>query len=294
MEIMRKKIGVVGLGTMGAAICSNLLKKGYEVYGYDINPVRTKLLEENGGHAAASCADLGGKVDTVIMMVFSPDHLRDTLLGENGLMEAFGAGGTVVVTASMGPKIIAELEPALSEKGVKILDAPVMADFNDAEAGRMHVIVSGEPAVIESNQGLLDDMSSELYVVGDRPGMAQAGKMCLQDLFCITFEAGFETVTLARRYDLDINEMLRLFKDSPASSDMLGMAADFGLKRAFRDTYSPMAILNKDVHIAVDMAKDVDIVLPASQGTAGVFQEAFDRWPDEDVWSGIKIIEKEM
>ncbi len=288
-----KKIGVIGLGTMGLAICTNLLKKNYEVHGYDINPARIKLLQEHGGHGAANCADLGGKVDTVITMVFSPDNLRDTLLGQDGLMETFPAGGTVVVTASMGPKIIAEVEPRLAEKGVGILDAPVMADFNDAGAGQMHVIVSGEPAVVESRRELLDDMSSELYVVGNRPGMAQAGKMCLQDLFCLTFEAGFETITLARRYDLDIKEMLRLFRDSPASSEMLGMAVDFGLKRAFKDTYSPMSILNKDVHIAVDMARDAGIVLPASQGTGQVFQEAFDRWPDEDVWSGIKIIEKE-
>ncbi len=78
-------------------------------------------------------------------------------------------GGTIVVTASMGPKIIAEVEPALARKGVKILDAPVMADFNDAEAGRMHVIVSGEPSLIEGKKELLNDMSSELYIVGDKP-----------------------------------------------------------------------------------------------------------------------------
>ncbi|MCC8025533.1 MAG: NAD(P)-dependent oxidoreductase [Clostridium sp.] len=288
-----KKIGIAGLGTMGFAIASNLLNKGYEVYGYDINPARTELLKNKGGHAAESCADLGGKVDTVITMVFSPDNLRDTLLGKNGLIETFPQGGTIVVTASMGPKIIAEVEPALARKGVKILDAPVMADFNDAEAGRMHVIVSGEPSLIEGKKELLNDMSSELYIVGDKPGMAQAGKMCLQDLFCLTFEAGYETITLARKYDLNISEMLRLFRDSPASSVMLGMAADYGLKREFRDTYSPMSILNKDVHIAVDMARDVNIPVPASEGTAGVFQKAYDRWPDEDVWSGIKIIEND-
>lgn len=288
-----KKIGVAGLGTMGFAICSNLLKKGYLVYGYDINLERMKLLEEHGGHAAVSGADLGSRVDTVITMVFSPDNLRDVLLGPNGLIETFTAGGTVVVTASMGPKIIAEIEPKLSEKGIKMLDAPVMADFNDAGAGQMHVIVSGEPAVIESKKALLDDMSSELYFVGDKPGMAQAGKICLQDLFCLTFESAYETITLARKYDLNIKEMLRLFQDSPAASEMLGMAADFGLKREFKDTYSPMAILNKDVHLAVDMARDVNIMMPASQGTAEVFQQAFERWPDEDVWSGIKIIENE-
>lgn len=288
-----KEIGVIGLGTMGLAISSNLLKKGYEVYGCDINPERVNMLEACGGHGAAGCADLGRRVDTVIAMVFSPDNLRESLLGQGGLMETFPAGGTVVVTASMGPKIIAEVEPALAAKGVNILDAPVMADFSDAEAGRMHVIVSGKPAVVGRSRELLEDMSCELYMVGDRPGMAQAGKMCLQDLFCLTFEAGFETITLARKYDLNVDEMLRLFRDSPAASEMLGMATDFGLKRTFTGTYSPMAILNKDIQIAVGMGEEAKIPLPASRGTAQVFQEAYDRWPDEDVWSGIKIIEKE-
>lgn len=288
-----KKIGIIGLGTMGLSIASNLLKKGYEIYGHDIDPSRKKLLAERGGHAVADCAAMGETVDTVIIMVFKPDDLKCVLFGEKGLAETLKEGGTVIVTASIGPKVIKEMRPRLKEKGIRILDAPVMADYMDAAKGEMHVLVSGAPDVVESERKLLEDMSSVLYTIGDEPGMAQAGKMCLQDLFCLTFEAGYETIALARRYGLAIEEMRRLFKDSPASSDMLHMAIDFGLNREFKGTYSPMSILNKDVHIAVDMARDGGLSLPASQGTADVFQKAFDRWPDEDVWAGIKIIENE-
>ncbi len=288
-----KKIGIIGLGTMGFSIASNLLKKGYKVYGQDIDISRKKLLKEQGGHDVEDCAAMGKLVDTVIVMVFKPGDLKEVLFGEKGLTETFKEGGTVVVTASIGPKVIEEVEPRLTKRGIRILDAPVMADYKDAAKGEMHVLISGAADVIESERRLLEDIGSFLYTIGDRPGMAQAGKMCLQDLFCLTFEAGYETISLARSYGLVIEEIRQLFEDSPASSEMLHMAIDLGLKREFKGTYSPMSILNKDVHIAVEMAKDNGLTLPASQGTADVFQKAFDRWPDEDVWAGIKIIENE-
>lgn len=288
-----KQIGVVGLGTMGLAIAANLLDKGYSVWGFDRSPERITLFEGQGGKAAKSAADVGQNVDAVIIMVFAPADLRDVILGKDGLIETLQGESTVIITASVGPQIILEIEGELSKKDIKILDAPVMADFNDAKAGRMRMLLSGEEAVIEKHRNMLSDMTSEIYSMGDKPGMAQAGKMCLQALFCLSFESGFEIIAMARSYGLNMKEMRRASEDSPASSVMLDMAWKFGAERIFENTFNPMSIFDKDIHIVLDMERDKKLWMPASEGTAAIYRKALEKWPKEDVWSAIKIVENE-
>ena len=285
------KIGVVGLGNMGLGIAKNLLGKGYEVYGYDIDPARGAMLAEAGGQEAAHCAALGAEVKTAVLMVFSPDNLRDVLLGEKGLMETLPSGSTVVVTASVGPDIIAEVEPKLAEKGVAILDAPLMADVNDALEGTMHMIVAGGEETVAQCRGLLEDMSQELYFVGDRAGMGQAAKMCLQTLFSLTFESAFEVITLGKKLGLNLEEMHRLYQNCPSSSVLFHITESNILNRVFTDTFNPLSILDKDIHLALGMAEKLSIPLPASQGTASVFREAMRQYAQEDIWAAVKIIE---
>lgn len=287
------KIGIVGLGNMGLGIAENLIRKGYSVYGYDINPARGSLLEEQGGHKAESCAALGKEVDTVILMVFSPENLWDVLLGEGGLAGTLAPGSTVLVTASVGPEIIDRVEPELISRKIGILDVPLMASVDSARAGQMHILVSGEKKLVERYQGLLKDMGRELYHVGDAAGMGQAGKMCLQTLFSLTFETAFEIVTLVKKLNLDEAEMDRLFHNSGSTSELFHETQENARKRVFTGTFNPLSILDKDIRLSVEMARKLHMELPASEGTAKVFREAMKHYATEDIWAAVKVIEKE-
>ncbi len=285
------KVGVVGLGMMGLGIASNLAGKGYEVYGYDIDPTRGKLLEEAGGHNTAGYAELGKNVDAAILMVFSPEILKDVLFGENGLAGALAPGSTVLVTATVGPATIAEVEPRLAERGISVLDAALMANMESAGKGAMHILVSARPEVVEKNSKLLNDMSSELYFLGDRAGMAQAGKVCLQTLFSLTFETAFEVITLTKKLNLNMEEMDRLYRNSGSTSELFHETQANIENRIFTGTANPLSILDKDIHLTMDVAKEHQLELPASEGTAKVFREAMRHYGAEDIWAAVKVIE---
>lgn len=287
------KIGVVGLGNMGMGIAANLLRRGYEVYGYDINPARGELLKEQGGCNTESCAALGREVTTAVLMVFSPENLRDVLFGKNGLAETLAPGSCVLVTASVGPDIIEEVEPKLAEREIGILDIPLMAGVDSAREGQMHILVSGKKELVEQYQGLLEDMGSELYFVGDKAGMGQAGKMCLQTLFSLTFETAFEIITLSKKLNLNMEEMDRLYRNSGSTSELFHETQENINNRVFTGTFNPLSILDKDIHLAVDMAKKIHMEIPASEGTAKVFRKAMGRYASEDIWAAVKVIESE-
>lgn len=284
-------VGVIGLGNMGFGIAKNLINKGYNVFGYDIDAQKCEKLEAEGGTAAQSCAALGEQVTTAIIMVFSPEHVRQVIFGDNGLAKTLKSGSYIMITASVGPDVVEEVEAALAEKGIGILDAPLMADVSDAAQGQMHMMVGATKETIDACAGLLKDMSSALYYVGDKAGMGQSAKMCLQTLFSLTFEAGFEVVTLSRKAGLNMDEMHKLFKACPSSSVLFHATEENVNNRIFENTFNPLSILDKDIHLAMDMADKLDVLMPASQGTGVLFREAMKHYAKEDIWAAVKVVE---
>ena len=67
------KIGLIGLGRMGANIARRLMKNGHEVVGYDRDAKALKTLADDGATAADSLDDLIGKLDSpAIIWVMLP------------------------------------------------------------------------------------------------------------------------------------------------------------------------------------------------------------------------------
>ena len=62
-------IGFIGLGIMGKPMAKNLLKAGYSLVVYDLNPVPVKELAAAGAEPASSAKEVAQKTDVVITML---------------------------------------------------------------------------------------------------------------------------------------------------------------------------------------------------------------------------------
>lgn len=56
------KVGFIGLGKMGAGICSNIVKNGIDVVVYDINPANMQKFVDMGASSAATVKELAAQV----------------------------------------------------------------------------------------------------------------------------------------------------------------------------------------------------------------------------------------
>ena len=72
---MSQKLGYIGLGKMGLALSKSLLKNGYDVYGYDIDPKRLEMLKEIGGNPVSSAKELAETCDVVFSILLKTLHL---------------------------------------------------------------------------------------------------------------------------------------------------------------------------------------------------------------------------
>ena len=87
-----KRTGLIGLGDMGMGMARNLLAAGFPLTGLDLRAERMTMLQEAGGSAAASAAEVGRASDSVFLMVMNGQQIMDLLQGEGGPAGGHGAG----------------------------------------------------------------------------------------------------------------------------------------------------------------------------------------------------------
>ena len=140
---MKHTVGVVGLGIMGGAYARNLLSKGFEVVGYDVDADRCKALEALGLKVAASPSDVARQCDGVVTSLPSPAAFHAVMTGPKGLVEA-GRDVVVADTSTLALSDKEQAHQALAAADVTLLDCPVSGTGTQAAKGDLVFFASGE------------------------------------------------------------------------------------------------------------------------------------------------------
>ena len=119
------KTGFVGLGIMGKPMAKNLLKAGYHLVVYDLNPAPVQEVADAGAETAASPAEVAAQCDIVVTMLPNSPHVKTAVLGPGGIIEGAKPGMILVDMSSIAPLAAKEVAEKLAGKGVEMLDAPV-------------------------------------------------------------------------------------------------------------------------------------------------------------------------
>ena len=155
------RVGVVGIGGMGALMASRLLHAGHQVTVWNRTSEKTAPLAEAGASVADSPADAARDAEAVITMVADPDALRDVTEGADGIAAA-ASTATVIQMSTVGPDALSRLAAALPAR--ELLDAPVLGSLTEAEAGKLRVFAGGDASLVERWTPLLSTLGSVLHV----------------------------------------------------------------------------------------------------------------------------------
>ena len=157
------KVGFVGLGIMGAPMAGNVLRKGFSVRAYDIEPEKRADLQAAGAEAVEGVADLARWADMIILMLPGPKEISVTALE----VKQHARPGTIVVDMSTSdPELDREMESALGEKGIFWLDAPVSRGVPAAIKGELLAMVGGKEEAFQVVRPVLEAMASDIVHVG--------------------------------------------------------------------------------------------------------------------------------
>ena len=144
------KIGFLGLGTMGGPMARNILKKGYAVRAFDLNPAAIERHVAAGGTAAATTADIAEGSDIVITMLPDGPDVERAVLGEDGLVHVMKPGSVLVDMSTIDPAVTRRVGAALAEMGIGLVDSPVGKTADDAVAGTLPVLTRRSTLLLAS------------------------------------------------------------------------------------------------------------------------------------------------
>lgn len=275
-------IGVIGLGTIGGGIATNLHAAGFPLVVCDI---RSEATDRHAGYAAvaASPADLARASDVVVVAVVDDEQVYAVLSGSEGALAAGAPGTTVVVVSTITTACVAAIGAEATALGVPIVDCGVSGGPSAAASGNLVCMCGGDPDVIAGLAPLLDAVGSLTVTMGPF-GTGLAAKLARNLVQYGGWLAAYEGQLLAEAAGIELAKLAQVVRASDAQS---GGAATL----MFRATVAPFseaddrglvgamqaaaALAHKDVQAVLALAGELEIELPLAAMTEARCDEIF-------------------
>ena len=253
------KIGFIGLGIMGKPMAKNLLKAGYPLVGFDINPAPVKELAAVGAEVASSAKEVAQKTDVVITMLPNSPHVKAAVMGPNGVLEGAKPGMIIVDMSSIAPMAAKEVAAKAAEKGVEMLDAPVSGGEPKAIDGTLSIMVGGKREIFEKCQGFLDKMGTSVVLCGDI-GAGNMTKLANQIIVALNIAAMSEALVLGAKAGVDPETIFKAIRGGLAGSTVLEAKVPMVLSGNFKPGFR-IELHIKDLANALDTAHELGVPL---------------------------------
>lgn len=257
------KVSFLGLGVMGYPMASYLIKAGHNVTVYNRTASKAEAwVAEFGGQSAKTPAEAAQGADFVVACVGNDDDLRSVVLGDSGAFSTMPQNSVFIDHTTASAVVARELSEIGREKGIGFVDAPVSGGQAGAESGQLAIMCGGSQAHYEAALPIMDCYAKAVECFGD-VGMGQVTKMCNQICIAGLVQGMSEAINFAEKSGLDAKQMAGLVSKGAGGSWQLSNRAETMVDGKF-DYGFAVDWMRKDLGIALDEAKRIDVSLPVT------------------------------
>jgi len=284
-------IGFIGLGNMGAPMARRLIEAGHALVVYDTRNDAVAALVALGAQPASSPADVADRVETVMASLPSLQISEQVATGAGGVIHGKRIRRFIDLSTTGAP-MAAKIAGALAQKNIVQIDSPVSGGVGGAKKGTLAVMVSGPEAEIDRVKDALA-VFGRIFVIGEKPGMAQTMKLANNFLSATAMAATSEAVAMGVKAGLDPAVMIDVINaGSGRTTASEGKFPQTILPRTFNYGFAT-ALMLKDVRLCVEEAESLDV-------PHAVMSTVLDHWKttnaefggDSDFTMIVKMIEK--
>lgn len=277
----------MGLGIMGGAMTSNLVKAGHEVSVWN----RSKGKTVEGARSAGTPAEAAKGAEVVWMCVADTEAVEQVLFGENGVEQVLTSGMTVVDSSTIAPAATRKFAEKVRAKGASYVDAPVTGSKIGAAEGKLVFIAGGDEDVIQKLDPLFAVLGKAIVHMGEN-GMGQTAKIGMNLMIALMYEGFAEALVLTSKLGLKPELLLQLVEKSMVRSGVSDYKAPFVLKRDFTPNF-PLRLMHKDIKLMLDAAQENRVKLPGLEIVEEVYDVATEEgMADLDYAATLELLEK--
>jgi 3-hydroxyisobutyrate dehydrogenase-like beta-hydroxyacid dehydrogenase len=282
-------VGVVGLGIMGGAFAQNLVKAGWRVVGYDIDPARRRAMTKAGVEMAPDAKALAAAVPTIITSLPNPAALDVTV---KAIVDA-GVRPRAIVEAStftIDDKLRAER--ALAKAGHVMLDCPVSGTGAQAKVKDLVVYASGDSKAIRKLRPLFTSFTRAMHDLGAF-GNGSRMKYVANLLVAINNVASAEALVLGIKAGLDPQTVFDMVTAGVGNSRVFELRAPMMVKDRYDEPTMKVSVWQKDMAVIGAYARQIGVPTPMFDATVPVYDKAMKSGhADHDTAAVCAVLEK--
>ena len=274
--IPKPAIGFIGLGLMGQAMASNLLKAGFDVHVSTRTASSAKELRKQGAVWQASPADMAAALPgaMIIICVTDSNALQAVITGAQGLLSKLAPNTLVIDMGTSRFDLTLELAQQVNHLDAHYLDAPVSGGQKGAQEASLSVMVGGTEGQLNRAMPALQAMAAKITHVGPQ-GCGQIAKTANQMIVGTTVGIVAEALHLAQQAGADPSHVREALNGGFADSKILQIHGQRMVEHAFTPGARATTQL-KDMQQASLLAHQHGISLPLLEACTEQWQSMVD------------------
>lgn len=264
-QIEERRIGFVGLGTMGQVIARRLLAAGYPMTVWNRTATAGEALVKDGAKWGQSPKDVAAASDVVFSMVTDGAASEAVICGPGGLLEGAHPGLIIIDSASIAPEASQAIARQVEAKGIAMLDAPVSGGPKVAAEGRLGIMVGGPKPAFDACEPILKQLGTMVLYTGAN-GNGTTLKLIANLVMGVAIQASAEALVLAAKVGIDPQVVIDI-TSLPGTGPQTGAMATRGPRMIRHDFFPPhfsAANMDKDLTGVIRLAEQFGVSLPTA------------------------------
>ncbi len=282
---------MIGLGIMGSAMSTNLIKDGFTVVGYDVDDDCVEKHVKGGGVGAASIKEVAEAAEFIFTSLPSVAAFDAVTQGDDGLKAATGTTPVIIEVSTLPIDVKQRGHDALKDAGMVMLDCPLSGTGAQARTKDLVVLGSGDLASYERAVPVFEGMSRSNHYVGEF-GNGSKMKFVANLLVAIHNASAAEALVLGMKAGLKPEDIFKVISDGAGSSRMFEIRGPMMVAGDYDDATMKNAVWQKDMRIIADFARSMDCPTPLFSTTEPIYQAAMEQGFDaKDTASTCAVME---
>jgi 3-hydroxyisobutyrate dehydrogenase-like beta-hydroxyacid dehydrogenase len=280
------EVGLIGLGRMGAGIAKSLLRAGHRLTVFNRTRERAESLRADGANVARSVPE-ACQGEAVLTMVADDAALEAVVFGDEGILASRRPGGVHVSLSTIGVALSDRLAAEHAKAGQEYVAAPVFGRPEAAEGARLSVVAAGPATSVQRCKPLFQAMGPKLFVVGERPSMANVVKLSGNFLIATVLESLAEALTFARKSGVDPGLLLEFLTTTMFTAPVYKSYGELIVQEKHEPAGFALPLGLKDVRLVLAAAEAASVPMPIASVLRDRFVTAMARGNQDKDWSVI-------